>query len=153
MDHSFATQMRAFSGLENTLLVNGGSVASSFDYDLSDLSGIPHQPVAAISPSGIERSQFNLDGQPYYAGKVALEYLGVTVEVALLVADIVDSQQRLLWLLIGGMLGVATLVSALGVYISRQISQPLVDLAETAVEFSLGELSSPVSIEAHVREA
>ncbi len=153
IDHAFATQMRAFSGLENTLLVSGRPVASSFDFDLSDLSNIPHQLIAAGSPSGIEQSQFKLDGQPYYAEKVPLEYLGVTVEVALLVSDIVRSQQRLLWLLIGGMLGVASLVSALGVYISQQISKPLVDLAETAAEFSMGELSSPVSIEARVREA
>jgi len=153
IDHTFATQMQAFSGLENTLLINGQIVASSFDENLTDLFGIRHQLVGVIAPVGMERSQFELDGQPYYAEKVSLEYLGVSVEVALLVADIVLSQQRLLWLLIGGNLGVALLVSALGVYISRQISQPLVDLAETAVEFSRGELGSPVSIEARVREA
>ena len=152
MDHSFATQMRAYSGLENTLLVDGHPIASSFDNALPDLAQLARQPDTSVSPSGIKRSRFALGGQPYYSGKLPLKCLGVTVEVALPVAENVLTQKRLVWLLAGGMLVVAALGSVLGVYISRQISQPLVDLADSASGFSKGDLSSPVVVEARVRE-
>ena len=152
MDHGFATQMRAYSGLENTLMVNGQPIASSFDEDLPNLATIVRQPEASISPSGIKRGRFTLGGQPYYSGELPLKCLGVEVEVALQVADNVLAQKRLVWLMTGGMLVVAALGTILGVYVSRQISQPLVNLAEAASEFSQGDLSSPVVVEARVRE-
>jgi two-component system phosphate regulon sensor histidine kinase PhoR len=152
MDHSFATRMRSYSGLENTLVVNGQLVASSFDDPLPSLAAVIRQPDASTSPGGVKRGRFALGDQPYYSGILPLKCLGVEVEVALQVADSVLAQRRLVWLMTGGMLVVAALGMILGVYVSRQISQPLVNLAEAASEFSQGDLSSPVVAEAHVRE-
>jgi two-component system phosphate regulon sensor histidine kinase PhoR len=152
MDHSFAVQMRSYSGLENTLMVNEQIVASSFDENLPSLAAVVRQPDTSTSPGGVERGRFSLAGQPYYSGKLPLKCLGVEVEVALQVGDNVLAQQRLVWLMTGGMVVVAALGTILGVYVSRQISQPLVNLAEAASEFSQGDLSTPVVVEARVRE-
>jgi nitrogen fixation/metabolism regulation signal transduction histidine kinase len=143
MDHSFAVQMRSYSGLENTLMVNGQIVASSFDEDLPNLAALVRQQDTSTSPGGVERGRFSLAGQPIIQ-EAAVEMPGVEVEVALQVADNALAQKRLVWLMTGGMVVVAALGTILGVYVSRQISQPLVNLAEAASEFSQGDLSTPV---------
>ena len=152
MDHAYATQMRAYSGLENTILLNQRPIASSFDVELSTLANLPRQVVAPKPSSDVVRSRFDLQGQPYYAGNLPLKCLGVNVEVALPVADIVHTQKRLVWLLVGEMLVVAGLGSVVGIFVSRRISQPLVNLAAAASGLSRGDLNSPVVVEANMRE-
>jgi len=152
MDHSYTTQMRAYSGLETTLLVDGEVAASSFDVELPVLSALDSQPVEPGTPGGITRSRFTLGDQPYYAGKLPLQCLGVTIEVALPVGENVGAQNRLVGLLVGEILVVAALGSILVIYIARRISQPLVNLAEQASGFSQGDLSTPIAVETEVRE-
>lgn len=152
LDHAYAVRMRSYTGLENTLLVDGQPIASSFSQDLSTLATLPRQTIPSDPSRGILHTRFDLGGQPYYASNLRLQCMGASVEVALPVADVMVTQKRLAGLLVGEMLVVVVLGSILGTWFSRRISQPLVDLAKTAVEFSKGDLTSPVTVETRVLE-
>ncbi len=68
------------------------------------------------------------------------------------VAEITATQQRLMLIFASSIIAVSAMVSVLGVFLARRISQPLVRLADTAGEFSKGDLSTSVEVDAQVRE-
>jgi PAS domain S-box-containing protein len=148
----FATKLRAQTGLEHILLLDKQPVATSFETGLEDLAGISQQLSIPQTSSEVLLSTFERDGQPYYAARQPLGAPNLEFEVALPVADIVATQTRLFWILIGSMLFGAFLGAILSIFLSRRISRPLVNLAETATNFSKGDLSSPVMIDASIRE-
>lgn len=145
LDDDFAVQMRAETGLEHTLLVDGQPVATSLTGRLLMLAATP----------GLE-GEFNLNGQPYYFSRIPLPEASLegqlTSELALPVLDIYATQRRLAWNLAGGILVVALAASMLGVALARRIGRPLAALATGAAALSKGDLSSPLAVEANVRE-
>ena len=77
---------------------------------------------------------------------------GVEAEMALNVTAIAATQRGLVWTLVASILTVAVVASILGTYLARRIGRPLARLAEAAGAMSEGDLSSPLILEARVRE-
>jgi PAS domain S-box-containing protein len=150
LDDVFAVQMRDQTGLEHTVLVDGDPAATS-------LSGgaASHRPCPTLGYTAVEggcRVTFDQEGAPYYAVRIPLSKSGLETEVALPVRDIVATQRRLVWTLVGSILVVAVVGSVVGTLLARRISQPLAHLTDAADILSQGDLSSPVQVEARVRE-
>jgi PAS domain S-box-containing protein len=77
---------------------------------------------------------------------------GLEAEVALETTGIAATQRYLVWTLIGAVLAVAAVASLLGIFLARRIGQPLTHLAGAADAMSEGDLTSPLAVEARVRE-
>lgn len=152
LDDNFVTQMRQQTGLENTIKIDGQSVATSFAGGVEQLVALSQTELSSTATDNNIFTRFNLAGQPYYSAELKLDNTNIDVEVALSVAIILATQQRLILILTIGILTAAALVSILGVLLARRISQPLVLLAETAGEFSKRDLSTPVEIDTQVWE-
>jgi two-component system phosphate regulon sensor histidine kinase PhoR len=143
LDDEFALQMRDQTGLEHTLLV--GQEASA-----TTLAGRKLASCAALN--GVHQGTFSLDGRPYYATCFALADSDLEAEVALETTSIVATQRYLVWTLIGTILAVAAVASLLGIFLARRIGRPLIRLADAASTMSGGDLTSPLEVEAEVRE-
>ena len=143
LDDEFAQQMRDQTGLEHTLLVEGEASATT-------LTGRRLASCAALE--GVHRGTFSLDGQPYYATCFPLTDTGLEAEVALETTGIAVTQRYLVWTLIGTILAAAVVASLLGILLARRIGQPLARLADAAGAMSEGDLTSPLAVEARVRE-
>jgi PAS domain S-box-containing protein len=158
----FTEKIHAQTGLEHTLLTAGRPVATSFKVDL-------HQAAVSLQamPNPDERFTrvtFAVAGQPYYAARLAVGTLlpsngpltlgepGLEAEVALPVANVIATQQRLVRTLLVGIASVAAVGSILGAVLARRISQPLARLTKAATRLSRGDLTSPVPTEPRVRE-
>lgn len=146
LDHEFAEDMQAQTGLEHTLWDIERPIATTLDSGTSVLASVIYQPV---NGSGWK---YKVD-QQYYASRFSIsDEEQLVVEVSLGTSNITHTQQRLAWILSGGILAVAASVSILGTLLARQISRPLVQLADTAEEFSRGDLETPVPVDVRVRE-
>ena len=143
LDDRFATQMRARTGLDHTVLADGVSVATS-------LAGRP--ATSCAGPGDAAFDTFDLDGSPYYVACFPLETSGLKAEVALEVAEIAVTQQRLVWTLILSILVAVAVASLLAVLLARRISQPLARLSDAAEAMSEGDLDSPLTIQSRIRE-
>ena len=143
LDDKFATEMQAQTGLEHSLMVDGESVATSLT---------AWQAVPCTLLDGELQSTFSVDGRPYYATCLLLDGAGLQAEMALDVTDAVATQPRLIRILVGSILAVAVLASLLGIFMARRIGQPLTHLAKAADTMSHGDLDTPLTIEAGVRE-
>lgn len=150
LDNAFAVQMRAQTGLEHTLLVDGQPMASSLDGESLSWRAAPLHGV-----DDAVRQTFTLDGYPYYSIWLPLSspLLGrVDAEVALPVANIVTTWRNLAWTLAGSIVVVIAVGSVLGTFLARGIGRPLTRLAGAATALSQGDLGSRVTVEARVRE-
>jgi PAS domain S-box-containing protein len=159
LNNQFAVQMRAQTGLEHTLLLDGQPVASSLDGNLASRR-LGH----SAGSKGAMQSTFTLDGRPYYATRFRLppfsqEEAGtpepapqVEAEVALDVADIAATQRSVAWTLAGSIVAIAAVGSLLGAFLARQIGRPLDRLAKAATALSKGDLDASVTVKARVRE-
>jgi two-component system phosphate regulon sensor histidine kinase PhoR len=143
LSDEFARQMKAQTGLEHSLLVDGQPVASSMDARRSS------PPTAAAQAP---QEQLDLDGALYSVDRFDLSGPGLQAEVALEVTGISATQRRLIWILTGSILAVAMLASLVGILLARRISAPLSRLADGASAMSRGDLDSPLIVEARVRE-
>ena len=143
LDDSFAAQMRAQTGLEHTLLINGQVLATS-------LAGRSLELLPTIGPAA--QIQRELDGQPYYASRFPLDQSGLQAEVALEVADVIAAERDLVWTFMGGIVIVVVLASLAGALLARRISAPLNHLVGAATAMSTGDLDSEIRVEARVRE-
>jgi PAS domain S-box-containing protein len=155
--------MHVQTGLEHTLLAAGRPVATSFAGGAKRWATIPHQPTQAATER-VVRDTFNLAGQPYYAARLVMGDLlplqgpltlgepGLEAEVALPVTDIIATQQHLRSTLLASILAVVAFSSVLGVFLARQISQPLAHLTGAAATLSQGDLTSPVTVDTQIRE-
>ena len=152
LDQDFADRMRDLTGLDHTILVDNQPVLTSFESGIQPLRSISAQPVTPQTQRNLPCSRFELNCLPYYAARVDLNGQGLEAEVALEVGDIAETQRRLNWINTGTMLSVMALCSILGIFLTRRISRPLVGLAVSADRFSQGDLSSPVVVEAGMRE-
>jgi PAS domain S-box-containing protein len=143
IDDRFAAQMRAETGLEHTLLVNGQPAATSL---------VARRLWPATAPEDGLQDAVTLDGRRYFLTYFPLETAGLTVEMALDVTGIALAQRHLVWTLSGSILAVALVASLLGIFLARRIGRPLSRLAEVAGSMSAGDLDTPLEVEAHVRE-
>jgi PAS domain S-box-containing protein len=149
INDQFARQMHSETGLEHTVFVNEQTVATSYTSTDANLNTAFQNKVHQ------ERSThwiYKLNGKSYYAAMFPLNGLNLGVNVALDVSGIAATQNRLVWIMVGSILAVSAAGSVLGVFLARRISQPLVRLSEAAGNFSKGDLSTSVSVEAQVRE-
>lgn len=165
LSDQFAVQMRAQTGLEHTLLVDGQPVATSLDGGI-----LSHRSARIGTHNGAIQGTLILDGRPYYAARFQLpspsqgeigENLNppasnvqeqVEAEVALEVADIAATQRSLAWTLAGSIVAVAAVGSILGAFLARQIGRPLARLTKSATALSKGDLNTSVAVQARVRE-
>jgi two-component system phosphate regulon sensor histidine kinase PhoR len=152
LDQEFVALMRAHTGLEHTLLVNGQPVATSFEAGLTGREAVVQQP--ATSQGRVDKMcATNEQGcQTFYVARIPVSPAGLEAEVALDVSKIEAVERRLAWIQGGSMLGVVLLCSFLGILLARRISRPLVDLVDTAARFSKGELISPVNVDTGLSE-
>ncbi len=156
LDDAFTEQMHVETGLEHTLLVAGQPVATSLTGDFP-----PARIEQSAEPDEVGQSTFTLNDRPYYALRFPLSSPSVDetgeteeleAEVALAVADIVATQQNLVWTLAGSIVVVAAVGSVLGTFLARQISRPLARLTKAATSLSQGDLDSSMAIKAQVPE-
>ncbi|HLE16372.1 MAG TPA: ATP-binding protein [Anaerolineales bacterium] len=152
IDQEFIDEMRLETGIEQTLLMDGLAVASSFSADPGQLASLVREDLEPFAFGETPLRSFQLDGQPYYAIRFPLSQPGLEVELAEGAGGIAAAQGSLVQSLVVGMLVSALLGILLGVLLSRQISQPLVQLARAASGFSQGDLSTPVAVETELRE-
>ncbi len=149
LDQAHVQDMRAQTGLEHTLLVDGAPAASSLD------RAAPRRAVAA---TGDDRFRFSWQGRPFYAARWVLaapageQSAQVEVETALPVAGLAAAWQRLLGVLLGSMALAIVLGLGLAALLARRISRPLADLAGAATAMRGGDLSSPIVFDTAVRE-
>jgi PAS domain S-box-containing protein len=143
LDDRFAAQMRAETGLEHTLLVDGQPAATS-------LAARRQWPASGLEVGPQDRA--TLDGHSYLLAYFPLQAAGLGFETALDVTDVALTQRRLIWTLGGSILAVALVASLLGIFLARRIARPLSRLAEVAGSMSAGDLDTSFEVEAHVRE-
>jgi PAS domain S-box-containing protein len=152
VDDAFAKGISDKTGLEHTLLVDGQPVATSFPADRSVEGPTDHRQFRSSPTIGSARGTLSVEGRPYYFARHSLGGTELMAEVALDVADNAAAQRRLIGILVGSIVIVATVGSILGVILARRIGRPLGRLTETAAEMSEGDLGSPVLVETGVQE-
>ncbi len=152
LDDSFVIELRHQTGLENTIKIYSQPVATSFTGGVEQLEGLSTNKVFSNATGNAVYKTFQLEDEPYYSAQSPLDKNDVEAEVALSVAEFTATQQRLMLVLACSIIAVAAMVSILGIFIARRISQPLVRLADSAGEFSKGDLSTSVEVDTQVKE-
>lgn len=148
----FARQMQSQTGLEHTLMTNDQVVATSLD-SYPPLKATPAPRASFFTRSKIDVCcEYAINERPFYAARFQLAGSDVQAEVALPVGKIQSAQSNLRAILLISILIVAGIGSALGIFIARRISQPLVSLSLAASRFSQGDLQTPVRADTEVIE-
>jgi len=143
LDDGFAIQMRDQTGLEHTLLVDGVPAATSMQDRLDQPSPAPEEETL---------QQVKLQDRDFYVGSFPLTETGLRAEVALEVTEFASAARNLAWTLSASILSVAVIASLVGILLARRIGSPLAQLATAASAMSEGDLDTPFTPEAHVRE-
>lgn len=154
LDQQFMSRLRAETGVEQGLLLDGHYLASSLFTPPGAPGGDSPAMVDNSAPAAPEDSnhRFKVAGRPYYAARQSLGESGLLMEVALDVSNVAAAQRRLFWILTGGIVTIAALGILFGGLISSYLSRPLVELASAASRLSRGDLISPVEVKTRVRE-
>lgn len=152
LDDKFVEELRDKTGVEQTLWTQGLLIASSFSSELVETGQFPQPEFQLDSDQDSQSGTFSILGVPYYALRSPLETADIQTQVALSVSEITSTQNYLVGIMAGAIMLVTLVVSTLGVFLSRRISGPLVQLADTADSFRGGDLSTPITINARVRE-
>ncbi|MGD2147350.1 MAG: histidine kinase dimerization/phospho-acceptor domain-containing protein, partial [Anaerolineae bacterium] len=151
-DDGFTLEISDQTGLEHTLLVDGDPVATSFLPTVGVDAHADYRQYKSFPRVGATRGTLGANGRTYYFARLSLNIGGLATEVALDVGDIVAAQRRLVGLLIGSIVVVATAGSVLGAVLARRLGQPLGRLTASATTMSEGDLDSPVVVETGVQE-
>ncbi|HET6597100.1 MAG TPA: ATP-binding protein [Anaerolineales bacterium] len=115
-------------------------------------SGLLQGAVDNIGESLQQRS-FPIAGRRYILANQQIDpSWQLNLVSALNVDDQIAVQQNLIRTLIVGLFLIVFIASALGVWLSRRISRPIVHLADAAAEFRQGNLDAPISIQSSIRE-
>lgn len=152
LDDSFVLQLLDQTGMENSLQVGDQYVATSFSGGTEQISLFHYRNVSDKPDDAVLLSTFEVNNFPYYSARFKLTEGEIWADVALRVSPILATEQRLVLILLFSILFVTAMVSILGVLLARRISQPLVQLAKNASEFSDQDLSQPVRIDTRVWE-
>jgi signal transduction histidine kinase/HAMP domain-containing protein len=147
VDQAFLRQMAAQLELAQILLLDDVVLASSLpEMAAAVQNSLPDQrPLPG-------RYRFTLNQQRYYAQQFPLNEAGLATAVTLDITDIVGSQRRLIWTMLGGILLVAALGSGLALVLARRIGRPLDDLAAAAGALSWRDLDRPVKVKSQIAE-
>jgi PAS domain S-box-containing protein len=101
----------------------------------------------------LEQRAFPLNEHDYILSTQEIDAaLGLNLVGALNVDSQIAVQESLSTTLMFGLVFIVLIASALGVWLSQRISQPIVRLANAAAEFRQGNLASPISIQSTVWE-
>jgi PAS domain S-box-containing protein len=101
----------------------------------------------------LEERAFRLQQHDYILSSQEIDRaLGLNLVSALNVDNQIAVQQSLSSTLMFGLVFIVLIASALGIWLSQRISQPIVRLAKAAAEFRQGNLASPISIQSTVWE-
>jgi len=152
LDRRFAEQMRAQTGLEHTLFMEGQPIATSLSSGIESLAAVSKHYLDSDLSTPPLRNEFNLESQPYFAARIPLSEIALNDEIALAVGDIQSTRRRLFGILIASIIVVTIFASILGAFLARRISQPLESLADLATSLSKGDLSKTAPVETQVRE-
>lgn len=152
LDHSFTEQMLTQTGLDHTLYYEAEPVASSLSIDPKSLFPISIKDINSVSYNGGLKNEFRFQDQSYFANRFLLSEIGLEAEVALAVGAIQATRLNLLGILVASMIVAIIIASVLGAFLARQISRPLVGLADSAAKLSSGDLNKSAVVETQVRE-
>jgi PAS domain S-box-containing protein len=152
LNNEFATKMRDQTGLEHSVMIDGQTVATSFSGGVASREAATSLEKEASPEDDTSSASFVLDGNPYYYVLLPMGDEGIEIEISLAVGEISASQRRVIWTMVGSILGVATLGSLVGVALARRLGRPLAGLSDAAAAFSEGNLEIPVDVESHVQE-
>jgi two-component system phosphate regulon sensor histidine kinase PhoR len=101
----------------------------------------------------LQQRSLNIDQHRYILSNQEIDpSLELYLVSALNVDDQIAVQQSLSSTLLFGLFFIVLIASALGIWLSQRISQPIVRLANAAAEFRQGNLDSPISIQSSVWE-
>jgi PAS domain S-box-containing protein len=149
-DH-LSTSYHTDTGIEFSILYQGRPIFATLDQADVSFAKVSLASGAQETDPELHRT-IDVNGETYYAMRQVLEPPDLEYEIALSVTDILTSQRQLIWLLFGSIGFVIMIGSLAGVFLSRNISRPLEQLSETAVKFSSGNLTAPVTIATELRE-
>ena len=153
IDGVLLKDMKEKTGLEHIVWVGNNLIANSLSAEevplvRSDLEDV-FVPIEEIEKG----YSFNFNGTPYLSTKFQLaESDFAQAEILLSISEIQKTQVKLLRILLLSIAAIAVVVSLIGVLIARQISRPLVQLADIADDFSQDNLSEAVKINTSVWE-
>lgn len=152
IDAVFASRMRSQTGLEHTIFTGSRPAVTS-------LLGAPALARGTDRTDGSPplRASFEWAGEPYFAQRFDLSSTPtrvptVQVEIALPVAEVVSTEQRLVRVLLGSMVLASTVGFFLAVFLARRVSRPLGELANAAAAMSRGDLSQSLTTDSDIRE-
>jgi PAS domain S-box-containing protein len=111
------------------------------------------QEVGQTQTRSLEQRSVRISEQQYLLSKSEIDpSLGLQLVSALNVDNQIAVQQSLSTSLMFGLVFIILIASALGVWLSQRISQPIVHLANAAGEFRQGSLDSQISVQSPVWE-
>jgi PAS domain S-box-containing protein len=111
------------------------------------------QEVGQTQTQSLEQRSVRISEQQYLLSKSEIDpSLGIHLVSALNVDNQIAVQQSLITSLMFGLVFIILIASALGVWLSQRISQPIVHLANAAGEFRQGNLDSQISVQSPVWE-
>lgn len=149
LDNAFTEELQNQTGLEHNLLVNDEIVSSS-------LPDTGPRTASRLFESEDEnlfgRTSLTVNGHPYYAAHLPLGKSTIVDEIALDVSEMVQTQQRLINVILSSILVAAVAGSILAVFLARLISKPLEQLTLAARTLSTGDLDKTVQVNSQVQE-
>jgi PAS domain S-box-containing protein len=147
LNDRFARQMQAQTGLDHILLAQGQLIASSLPGDRANW-----QAELDTAFGKREAARVTWQGRSFYTQPFTLHSPDLVAQVALDVTELMITQRRLVWTLIGSIIAVAVLGSILSAYLARRIVRPLARLTGAASHLSQGHLEIPIAVDARVHE-
>ncbi|HJR81057.1 MAG TPA: ATP-binding protein, partial [Anaerolineales bacterium] len=106
------------------------------------------QAASQSTDRSLRQRSFNIDDQQYILSSLEMDpSLQLRLVSGLNVDDQIAVQRNLSTTLLIGLLLIVLIASALGIWLSQRISQPIVHLANAAAEFRQGNLDSPIAIQ------
>lgn len=152
LDDGYAEMLKAETGLDQTIYLEGQPVASSFSERALQTSTPTGGRSVEFEGGSLIGRRLRLAGAPYYASRFALNAEGLEGEVALDVSELVETRQAFVWAFAAGILTVALIGSLLGVRLSRRINSALSEMTRAAERLRRGELDRPVTVNEHFQE-
>jgi len=148
IDDQFAQEIKAQTGLDHAIRVGDeNSLISSTIPALRDQSELEYRVISQPIPELQTAGNYLWRGESFFAASSQLiETPGIKIQVLFPTTGIRETQSLLVQNLFLSLTGVTLIVSIIGVLIARQISHPLVQLADAATAFSKGNLQKEVKV-------